>query len=444
MLHRMTTRLAACTILLTLTASLCGETVKDREGAVRGDKAKLEHDARWNYNDVDAGFRLARESGKPLLVVLRCVPCLACAGIDAGVLEEASLAPWLDRFVCVRVINANALDLKKFQFDYDLSFSAMMFNGDGTVYGRYGSWQHQQSPQDATTDGFRRALEAALELHRGYPANTAALAGKQGAPTPYQTPIEFPSLAGKYQSKLDWNGKVVASCVHCHMIGDAFRAHFRSQQLTIPEEWIYPQPSMATLGVTLASDGSTSVESVEPKSAAALAGLQAGDELVSLHRQPLISSADANWVLHRSPAVGALAGVVRRGGQSMDVSLDLPAGWRARSDISRRVGTWPMRAMALGGLKLDDLDDEARRARGLGLDQLALRVEHAGEYGEHGAAKNAGFRKDDLLVQVGPLRERLSESALIGRLLQQHRPGEKLPVVVRRGGEPVELQLPQQ
>lgn len=42
-------------------------TVKDREGAVRGDKARMENDPRWNWNDLDGGFRLAKTTGKPLL-----------------------------------------------------------------------------------------------------------------------------------------------------------------------------------------------------------------------------------------------------------------------------------------------------------------------------------------------------------------------------------------
>ena len=50
-------------------------------------------------------------------MVLRCIPCLSCAGIDAQVLEEKELVPLLDQFVCVRVINANALDLSLFQFE---------------------------------------------------------------------------------------------------------------------------------------------------------------------------------------------------------------------------------------------------------------------------------------------------------------------------------------
>src|SRR5688572_12852178 len=187
---------ASAAIGLALSVSTFAETVKDREGAVRQDRAAMEKDERWIYNDWQRGFAEAKRAGKPLLVVLRCVPCLACAGIDAQVLQETELAPLLEQFVCVRVINANSLDLALFQFDYDLSFSTMFFNGDGTVYGRYGSWTHQKNAHDSTTAGYKRALEAALAIHRNYPANQAALAGKQGAAIPFKTPLELPELAG--------------------------------------------------------------------------------------------------------------------------------------------------------------------------------------------------------------------------------------------------------
>src|SRR5688572_8702121 len=113
-------RTIAFLALACLFSSASAETVKDREGAVRNDKAALEKDTRWIYNDWRLGFHEAKRTGKPLLVVLRCVPCLACAGIDAQVLlQETNLAPLLDQFVCVRVINANAIDLSLFQVDYD-------------------------------------------------------------------------------------------------------------------------------------------------------------------------------------------------------------------------------------------------------------------------------------------------------------------------------------
>lgn len=431
-----------CLFALALScAVIFGETVKDRQGAVLGDREMMEKNSRWVYNDYEKGFRLAKELNKPVLIILRCVPCLSCAGIDASVLNEPSLQPLLDKFVCVRVMNANALDLQLFQFDYDLSLSAIFFNADKTIYGRFGSWKHQKDAFDKTTASFRAALEGALDLHRGYPANKSSLAGKQGVELPFKNPLEIPQLAGKYKSELDWQGKVVQSCVHCHMIGDAIRAQQRTTTKTISDEWIYPWPAPETIGLKLESDSVAKVESVTDGSPAARAGLKPGDEIVAANGQPLISAADLSWILHRSPAKGMVAAQLKSG---REVNLDLPEGWRAKSDNSRRVGTWPMRAMAAGGLFMEDLSDEERAKRNLAKNGMALFVKHAGEYGEHAAAKKAGFRKEDVLIEVDGSAERISESALLGRLLKKHAPGSKVPVTVLRGGERIKLELPMQ
>ncbi len=433
-----------------LAATLCAaigamaETVKDREGAVRKDKAAMENDARWAYNDLDRAFAESRRTGKPLLVVLRCVPCLACAGIDASILTEPELTPLLDQFVCARVINANALDLSLFQFDYDLSFSAIVFNADKTIYGRFGSWTHQKNQHEKSTAGFRRALERALELHKGYPANTALLAGKQGPPSPYQTPVNSPTLDGKYRLELDWQGKVVPSCVHCHQIGDALRTVHRNKREPMPEELIFPMPAPETIGLTLAQDSVGKVESVAPDSIASHAGLKAGDDIVSAAGQPIISVADLAWVLHRTSSSGSVPIVAKRGLESVNVSLELPAGWRMKSDISRRVGTWGMRAMATGGLLLEELPDSERSSKAVASDSMALRVKHVGEYGKHAAAKRAGFQKEDVLVAVGSWNKRMSEGELIGQLLLAHPAGTSVNATVLRGGQRLELKLPMQ
>lgn len=431
-------------VLFALAGISLAETVKDREGAVRKDRATMENDARWIYNDFERGFAEAKRTGKPLLVVLRCVPCLSCMGIDASVLAEPALEPLLDQYVCVRLINANAIDLARFQFDYDLSFSTMFFNGDGTVYGRYGSWTHQKDAQDITTAGYQRALEAVLAIHRGYPANKAALAGKQGAPTPFKTPLEIPELAGKYKRDLDWEGKVVGSCVHCHQVADAFRASFRKQKKPVPIEWIYPQPAPETIGLTLASDHVARVASVADGSPAAKAGVQKGDDFVSIEGQPLVSIADVSWVLHRAPESVSLAAVVRRDGGETKLKIALPADWRGKADISRRVGTWEMRGMAAGGLLLEDLGNDARRERGLDAQKMALFVKHVGEYGTHAAAKKAGFQKEDVIVELAGASNRLTESEVLGWLLQNHLVGDRVKATVLRGEQRIELSLPMQ
>jgi hypothetical protein len=420
------------------------EAVKDREGAVRGDKASLENDARWIYNDLDRAFLEAKRTGRPLLVVLRCVPCLSCVGLDASVLQEPDLAPLLDRFVCVRVINANALDLTRFQFDYDLSFSTLIFNADGTLYGRYGSWTHQADPEARETIGYRKALEAALALHAAYPGNRDALAGKQGGPVPYRTPVEFPALATKYGRELNWGGNVVQSCVHCHQVGEAFRSHHRERREPVPRAQIYPMPAPETIGLTLAADSVARVMAVAAGSAAAAAGFAAGDEVETLAGQPLISVADFAWALHRAPEQGELAAVVRRGSAQRTLGLKLAEGWRTQANISRRVGTWSMRAMALGGMSLVELDPAERTARGLKPEGMALLARGVGQYGKHAAAKNAGFRKDDVLVAVDGLTARMTEGELIGRLLETRKMGEQVEVTVLRGSERVQLKLPMQ
>ncbi len=420
------------------------EAVKDREGAVRQDKAAMENDKRWAYNDLTRAFAEAKRTGKPLLVVLRCEPCLSCAGIDAGVLTEPELAPLLDQFVCARVINANALDLSLFQFDYDLSFSALIFNADRTIYGRFGSWTHQKNQHDKSTAGFKRVLEAALQIHRGYPANKLSLAGKQGVSTPYATPINIPTLDGKYRMELDWKGKVVPSCVHCHQIGDALRLVHRNKGEPVPSELIYPMPAPETIGLTLAQEGVAKVEAVAKDSVASRAGLQAGDDVVSLNDQRLISIADFSWALHRAPASGIIPAMVKRGSEMKSLTFALPDGWRSQSDISKRVGTWGMRGMAFGGMVLEDLPDEARTTRELKKGDLALLVKSVGQYGKHAAAKKAGFQKDDVILRLGEIGSRLTEGELLGALLQKHHVGEDLPATVLRGEQRVELKLPMQ
>src|SRR5256885_5900547 len=140
-----------------------------------------------------------------MLVVLRCIPCVECVKLDDDLVnQDKRVRPLLDKFVCVRVVSTNGLDLALFQFDTDQSFAAFLLNADGTVYGRFGTRSHRTSwSDDVSIEGLAKALQGALDLHANYPANKAVLAGKRGPAPEVPTPEQFPTLKARYTAKLD-------------------------------------------------------------------------------------------------------------------------------------------------------------------------------------------------------------------------------------------------
>ena len=351
----------------------------------------------------------------------------------------------MDRFVCVRLVQANALDLSLFQFDYDLTFAVFFMNADRTIYGRYGSRSDRKdATRDISIDGFRAALLAAIDLHKHYPANKASLAGKQPRLARFQTPDGFPSLHGKYKAKLDYEGKVVQSCMHCHQVRDAERRFFRDDAKPIPDEVLFPFPMPDAIGLALDPKEKAKVKSVAAGSAAEKAAMKTGDEILALAGQPILSISDVQWVLHNAAEPATLDARLMRGGRKVKVTITLAKDWRRHSDIAWRVTTWDLRRMGAGGLVLQDATAEERQRAKLSGDALALRVEYVGEYGEHAVAKNAGFKKDDILVSVDGQTKRMTESELFGYLLQNRMAGDKIRVAALRGGEQVNLEMPMQ
>ena len=67
-----------------------------------------------------------------------------------------------------------------------------------------------------------------------------------------------------------------------------------------------------------------------------------------------------------------------------------------------------------------------------------------GEYGDHAAAKQAGFQRDDILISVDGRSHRMTESDLFAYLLNKKRAGDRVQITVLRSGEKVDLSLPMQ
>jgi hypothetical protein len=420
-------------------------TPQDRETKVRDDKRAVEADDRWIYNDLPRARAEAEKSGQPLLVVFRCIPCEACSRFDDLVVKrDERIGKLMDRFVCVRIVQANDLDLATFQFDYDQSFHAFFMHADGAIYGRFGTRSENHDEfQDMTMEGFASALEGVLDLHAAYPANRETLSGKHGPPPAVSRPEEFPTLAS-YGKKLDYEGNVVKSCMHCHQVRDAERETYRTAAKPMPDKVLYPYPLPRAIGLRMDPKQRAKVAEVAEASAAKGAGLRPGDEFISFAGQPILSIADIQWVLHNAEDGAELPVEVLRGKKTVSATLALEPGWRRRSDISWRPTTWNLRRMGTGGLVLEDLSDEVRRERKLGTKGLALLVKYVGQYDAHAAGKNAGFQQEDILIEMDGQTDRRTETGFLDYALNEKKPGDKIAITVLRAGNKVKLMLPMQ
>jgi hypothetical protein len=428
-------------------------SAQTREEKVRNDKAKVEAAGFWIYNDLPKAFAEAKKSGKPMVVVLRCIPCVECVKLDDDLVDQNErLQAALDKFVRVRVVSANGLDLSLFQFDTDQSFAVFMLNADGTIYGRYGTRSdHAHWADDVSVEGLAKALEGALELHAAYPAGKSRLEAKRGPRPDFAAPENYPTLKGKYGSQLNYEGNVVQSCIHCHQIGDAQRQLARDKDPVLPDKVLFPYPHPKSIGLILDPKERATVLRVEPGSTAEKAGFEAGDQIQKLADQPLLSMADVQWVLQHVPAEGgSIRALISRppprgvtmGPKGKLLTLNLPAGWRQKDDIAWRASSWELRRIGLGGLFLKDVSAELREKQNLPTDGMALRVEHAGEYPPHNVAKQAGFQKNDVLISFDGHTDLARETDLLRYALNEKKPSSSVPVTVLREGQKVDLMLP--
>jgi serine protease Do len=274
----------------------------------------------WIYEDVDAGFAEARKTGKPLMVVLRCVPCKSARTVDRQVIarQDPELAKVMDRYVCVRVVQGCSLDLSLFQFDWRQTWVVFLMNAERGIYGRYDA----REANDAI--GLRKAMEGALELHEKWPANKAELAGKTGPAPRWNTPEEIPAL-GKPRPVTSRNG-----CIHCHNILEGGTKSLEALKEPVPARDLAPYPVPQRVGIMLSTKERATVSSVDRNSPAEKAGLREGDRIVRFGGQPILSWADVQWVLYLANDGDAIKVELDRGGMPAEATLTLPAGWRTR------------------------------------------------------------------------------------------------------------------
>ena len=345
----------------------------------------------------------------------------------------------------VRIVQGNGMDLSLFQFDYDLTFSVFFMNADKTIYGRFGTRaEYENAAKDISIEGFKQALEAALALHEGYPDNREVLATKTGPESIKKTPEGFPALL-RYSATLDFDSRINQQCIHCHQIGEAQREIHWYDRKPIPDEILYPFPMPDVLGLHFSPKHRAKISKVVSGSSAEKDGFRRADEILTLDGQPIISIADVQWVLHRTPENTTLPATVDRHGKEINLTLTLNPGWRKGSDISWRTTTGELRLVALGGMVLKDLSDAERQRSGIEDTEMALNVETVSRGGRRSSgqtnAQRAGIRRGDIIVAYGDRTNRLTESGIIGYVLQDKPKAKTLPIKLLRNGEQIDVEL---
>ena len=224
-----------------------------REQKVRGDRQKVEAAGFWIYNDFAEAQRRAKESGKPILVVLRCIPCEACVKLDDELVDQHPvIRPLLEQFECVRLVATNGLDLNLFQFDTDQSFAVFMLNGDGTIYGRFGTRSHRTDWNgDVSLEGLAEALKGApcctLDTRPIVRRWWASEERRPSFPRRKSTPISM------IASDRLWTMRDRSPRAAFTAIRSATRSadYYRNREGQFPEKLLFPYPHPKALGLIL-------------------------------------------------------------------------------------------------------------------------------------------------------------------------------------------------
>lgn len=343
------------------------------------------------------------------------------------------MADLLEKFVCVRAVQANGIDMALFQFDYDLTWAVVFLNADRTIYGRYGTRASHDLSKEVSLEGFKKALEGALEVHENYPANKASLAGKTGPTPPVKVPEEYPMLRKVgYTATVNPRNPIggnPGACIHCHQINNNVYRSYRGLSQPIPDTalWTYPMPSV--LGLELDLSERATVKAVASGSQAEKDGFKVGDEILTLRGQPILSIADVQWVLHQSQKEpDQLNAQVKRDGASRPLMLTLAKDWRKKGDFSWRACNNIISPLPEGS---HDLTADEKKELGLPGSSIAIRVMWA----------NRGFLKNDVIVEVDGQRSGMTASDFLAFSVQKKKPKDKIALTVLRAGQELKMQV---
>ena len=320
----------------------------------------------------------------------------------------------------------NEVNINLFQFEGDLTWMGFFMNARDQFYARYGGREDDQPESHLNKESLVRVMQQVLELHRDNKVQTSRYE-PTGKPvrTPEEIPTMQPMMARRKENR----------CIHCHDVKVAEMRHRQSED-RFTRDMIFTYPPPSTTGIRLDPRQQNRIESVLPDSAAAQAGVRANDVLLSADGQRILTLADFARVLELTPNKDASLPVqLRRGEESLNITLKLSGTWHRSQDPS-----WRETLHVAGpgaGFWGQKLNEDQRRDLGLAADSLAVRVTSIwGDY-----TRRAGVQKDDVVVEFDRLQRDMTINQLHAHLNLNRNYGDKIPLVVLRGGKRQELSL---
>lgn len=306
------------------------------------------------------------------------------------------------------------MDLRRFEFDHDVTWYCFFLNADETIYGRYGGRDASDAEGRISTKGLRYAMQKALEAHRS-PPPAKPLAGQ-------------PFRAEDYNAARRHKG-----CIHCHNVNE-FRRYDAKVAGTWDRNsvWVYPLPE--NVGITLDVDRGDKVTEVEAGSPADRAGIKPGDLIQKLNGYPVASFGDASYALHKAPAKGSIPVAWTRGGKSLSGKLEVAEGWR-KTNLTWR----PSLLDILPSLPFsaDDLTAAEKKLLGLAESRAAIRQGMR----VHESLQEAGVRAGDIVIGFDGKAIDGDIGDLLGFVRKNYLVGDTITINAIRDGKRVDLKL---
>jgi|GEM_PF-233913 len=344
-------------------------------------------------------------------------------------------------FVCARITRMNGVNLRRFQFDYDTTWNAFFLDEKLNVYSRYGGRDHGEPEARLSKESLLQTMREVLAVHKAQ--KTASLRERRRHWQPVEpgvfTPRDIPLLKKGHQG-----------CVHCHQVRE-YRYLQSALDKTFSRRDIYDWPLPENIGIAFDRKHGYRVRKVDPKSAAAKAGIKVGDVATRVNDVPVHSEYDVRWVLGRSDeskplritlsrSVAGKRRVVgirakRNPGERRELTLSFrpPAGWKT-TEIGWRKS---LRSLPLPfGIRGYSLTRSQRKELHLREDRMAIRIVSVTR---KGLAGSLGLRRKDTVVALADDTRNRTLEELKSDLVRRYRAGDVVRLTVLRDGKQIVL-----